>query len=85
VTDRYEFKTYDMAYSILPNGDIVTSDGLPRAIDDIQLKIVKDAAKERGEVITFQFRSPTEKEKADLDRQHKSLQSAFEAFLEVQK
>jgi len=52
---RYTQVTYDLGYRIMPNGDIITSDGLPRNVEELQLKMVAEQARKEGREITFRF------------------------------
>ena len=60
--NRYTVVTYDLGYRILPNGDIVTSDGKPRNVCEVQMAMVAAEAAKDGREITFQFRAPTPEE-----------------------
>jgi hypothetical protein len=62
---RYTAFTYDSAYRIMPNGDIITSDGRPRDVDNLQLQMVAEQAAKEGRTIEFRFRAPTEGERGD--------------------
>ena len=54
--------TYDLGYEILPNGDIITSDGKPRDVDELHLKMMAEQAAREGRKIEFRFRAPTKEE-----------------------
>ena len=70
--------TVDLGYSVMRNGDIVTSDGLPRGHFDEQAWI-----EQFGKPPTF--RKPTPEEAADLARMNNALASQFDAFTELLK
>ena len=53
--ERYEFTTYNLGYRIMPNGDIITSDGKPRDVDRLQLQLVAEKAVKEGRAIAFRF------------------------------
>ena len=53
--NRYSVVTYDLGYQIMPNGDIITSDGKPRDVDEIQLRMVAEQAAKEGRTIQFRF------------------------------
>ena len=57
---------YDMGYAVMDNGDIVTSDGLPRivSVDDLHT-----AMRLSGRGLKFQFRKPTPEEAEALRKQ----------------
>ena len=38
----------DLAYSIMPDGRIITSDGEPRGVDEFQLRFVAEQAEKAG-------------------------------------
>lgn len=69
-----EFVTYDLGYSIMPNGDVVTSDGLPRGAFP-----EKDWPELFGKPLTF--RKPTAFEQGDIDRTNRALASSLAAFV----
>jgi hypothetical protein len=52
---RFKSVSYDLGYEIMPNGDIVTSDGAPRDVDQLQLRLVAEQARKEGREITFRF------------------------------
>ena len=52
-----ECHVVDLGYAILMNGDIVTSDGEPRDIDQVELRLACEMAAAKGMPITeFRFR-----------------------------
>lgn len=53
--DRFSRVTFDLGYIVMPNGDIITSDGKPRDVDEIQLRTAQELA---GHPLEFRFRSP---------------------------
>lgn len=53
----------DVGYAIMPNGDIITSDGKPRDVDE---RARKCAQEEAGRPLAFRFRTPKPREKAQL-------------------
>lgn len=55
---RFEHFIYDCGYAIMDNGDIVTSDGKPRYVDDVQLRYIQNKADREGRKIEFRFRVP---------------------------
>ena len=55
----YRSVSYDLGYVVMPDGDIVTSDGKPRVVDEVQLRLVQKAA---GRVFEFKFRAPRPEE-----------------------
>ena len=71
-------KSFDMAYAILPNGDIVTSDGKPRKMSSEHADIAYAAAQKAGR--EPHFRAPTAHEQIDWNAQHDALIGAFREF-----
>lgn len=63
---KYTSVIYDFGYAILGNGDIVTSDGKPRTISEVDLILAQNIA---GGEMEFRFRKPTPEEVADLREQ----------------
>lgn len=68
-------KIFDGGYSILPNGDVVTSDGLPRG--DLNAANWPEIF---GKPLTF--RKPTEAEAVYAKRVNSALDRAMSAFAE---
>lgn len=65
-TERFRSFTVDLGYVVMSNGDIVTSDGKPREIDEMQLRMAQDIA---GHPLEFRFRAPQPDEIDDLRAQ----------------
>ena len=61
-----EWSYVGLSYAIKPNGDIVTSDGEPRCVDDLMLRLVHEQAEKEGRKITFTFRRPWPWEEGEL-------------------
>jgi len=61
----HEHFTYDLGYSVMQNGDIITSDGKPRLLSDEHAKIAKANAKKAGKPVLF--REPLPHEREDFD------------------
>ena len=67
---------YDIGFSILANGDVVTSDGLPRGSFDVE-----SWPEIFGKPLSF--RRPTPAERKELEQYRTGLDKAFEQFREV--
>lgn len=61
-----ETYTVDLWYQVMPNGDVITSDGTPRRLHDEHAKIAIENAKKHGREVTF--RKPTEAEEGERVR-----------------
>ena len=75
--DRYIITKHDLGYLILPNGDFVTSDGLPRdgyVADDGYAMLGKP----------LNFRTPTDQERDQINGTNDLLVAAFRDFASIQ-
>lgn len=72
--------TVGSGYVILPSGDILTADGKPCSVDDMQLRLVRDKARRP---LAFKFRAPTEAEQAMFRRATAVPQRLLGAFREI--
>ena len=79
MTDVKHF-TVDTAYSVMPNGDVVTSDGEPRYMSNEHINMATDDGHR-----PLVFRCPTPEEAVDFARMNNALASQFDAFRECLK